>query len=50
MIVETSYPWRDDRTPAGALPNPWAWPRTAVVASGVILPAADLFRTTNSGR
>jgi arabinogalactan endo-1,4-beta-galactosidase len=98
MIVETSYPWRDDWTPSGALPNPWAWARTpdgqrsflrdiiaavdgipnargkGVVwwypeavsvpglfvwgggslalfdANGVILPAADLFRTTNTGR
>lgn len=98
VIVETSYPWRDDWTPSGAVPDPWAWPRTAdgqrsfvrdviaaidgipdargkgVVwwypeailvpglfvwgggslalfdASGAILPAADLFRTTNAGR
>lgn len=98
MIVETSYPWRDDWVPSGALPNPWSWPRTAdgqrtfvrdliaavdatpngrgrgIVwwypeavqvgglfvwgggslalfdASGNVLPAMDLFRTTNLGR
>lgn len=98
LVVETAYPWRADWTPSGALPNPWAWPRTAdgqrtflrdviaavdgtpnargkgVVwwypeaitvpglfvwgdgslalfdATGAILPAADLFRTTNAGR
>lgn len=98
LVVETAYPWRDDWTPSGALPNPWAWPRTTegqrtflrdVIAAvdatpgahgkgvvwwypeaiavpglfvwgggalalfhsnGVILPAADLFRTTNLTR
>lgn len=29
MVVETSYPWRDDWVPSGSLPAPWAWPRTA---------------------